>query len=274
MIDWGDVDHLSPEITKALADAERHKQEELEKWAKENLPKTMAEAFDPDRRIKYDVGDAGRIRSREYEEWAKENLPKTMAEAFDPERRIKTEPRMGVKVDHDEYRYQTTGTTTDELAKVARELSAFNLYLDPNQGFVVEGVARLMEEPTSIPILMESRMKNTSNFLYSVGDFNREQIYTDLTIISQLMLNGYDFSNFEIDLSIKLGEEPNIVGIEGLLEYYQQGLVSSKHKGKNTKIPNPLNPGELIDAEIAITIIRQNLLEQKGQEESRGPNVR
>ena len=167
-----------------------------------------------------------------------------------------------VPEDPKKYRMRMTGTENVDISKIANELMSFNMRLNSNPEFLDSKVAVLLQETPTISKVMERRMKKTTDILYEYGDFNKEQIYTDLSIISSLYNCGYDFSDFEIDLSIYLGEDPRMADIESLLEYYKDGLLRKKDRGNIAEIPNPLSPNEKINAEDFVETL-QNLITQK-----------
>ena len=294
-MEYRDFDHLTDEDIEALARIKMAEQREKEEWAKKNLPNNSEEAYrrmaeaaipEPEKLSAAQLAYIERMPKTTEEAYRRmaeaaipepekltaeerayiERMPKNLGESLTKmaESSLQTYSEDNyykgmVPEDPDKYRYQTTGTTNVDSAKIVDELSKFDISLTASPDTLLPKLQQIIQEPEAISKLMENRMKNTSDFLYSWGDYNKEHIYTDLSIISQLVENNFDFSSFKVDLSTMLVENPDIVNLDGLLEYYEMGLISKKAEGKNTQIPNPKNPNETITAEQLIDTIKEQI---------------
>lgn len=170
---------------------------------------------------------------------------------------------IGKPVDPDEYKLETTGARSEEVAKLVKDL-VLSVMNEPIHVQNRADVAKLLlTEPDSISKLFERRMRKTSNFLYSSGEYQTEYVFTDLLLMIALQEQGYAFDNFKVDVNFLLGNEPNVVDFDGLLTYYAEGLKNAYSKGKDIRIPNPFNLEQKVSAEHLVEAIRNRNVELK-----------
>lgn len=177
----------------------------------------------------------------------------------------------GQHIDHNEYKLETTGARSDELAKLVNELS-LGVMTSPDHVENRSEVAKmLMTEPECISKLMERRIRNTSGFLFGVDDYKSEHVFTDLLLVIALQEQGYTFEDFNVDVSYLVGQEPNIVDLDGMLKYYGDGLKESYNKGKDIRIPNPFDLSQMIPADKLVEAIRRRQVELNGSRKTEEP---
>jgi len=158
-----------------------------------------------------------------------------------------------VPEDPDKYRLESTGTTNPAIANLVTEFSQ----LDPADAESVKKIVeQLLQEPSCISKFMERRIRKTADFLYDYGDYNLGKISADMAILTELMVQGYDFTTFKVDLSTQLGEKENIADFNKFIEYYKMGIERAKANGKNTMVQNQLQPGQQVYAEQVLQVLQ------------------
>ena len=157
--------------------------------------------------------------------------------------------------DPDKYRMETTGTSNSEIANVVTEATKF----DYNPKGINQIIDKIIESPSAVQKMLELRMRRTSDFMEGVGDYKKEAVATDVNFVLNLAGKGFDFKDFKVDLNTSLGGEPKIVDFSGMIDWYNQGLLGLKAKGKDTYIeatPSPDIPVSKMDATEALQRVK------------------
>lgn len=177
--------------------------------------------------------------------------------------------RAGRFADSNEYRLETTGTTTEELFQIVTELSQLN-FIKPE--VVSQKLNMLKNSTPALQKILEYRSAKTFDALYGYGNYNKDAIKCDLIILNELVNNDYNINNIKINVAILIVEE-NFLTASELLEKYKEGLIKKRNYGYDISLDknsNSLESSDLIDVVEAIKEMNDqiNNIEYQNNEEN------
>lgn len=179
--------------------------------------------------------------------------------------------RAGRVADSNEYRLETTGTTTEKLSQIVTELSQLN-FVKPD--VVSQKLNMLKNNTLALQKILEYRIAKTFDALYGYGNYNKDAIKCDLMILNELVNNDYNINNKKINVAILIGEE-NFLTISELLQKYKEGLIEKRNYGYDISLDNNSNSLESSDLINVVDAIKEmndqknNIVYQNNEENVR-----